>query len=88
MEDPRFCRKGEGGAFVQNGALGLNGQLPVNTRGDLLSRVHVSEMNHIVELACQFCGEADGEVSGAEIGLMTGYGDMCDGTLAITQGGA
>src|SRR5499426_1461762 len=39
IEDLGFCRKGEGGGFVESGgALGLGGRLPVNTHGGLLSQ--------------------------------------------------
>ncbi len=38
LEDLGFCKKGEGGAFVQNGALGLDGRLPVNTHAGCCRR--------------------------------------------------
>jgi len=86
LEDLGFCKKGEGGSFVEGGALGINGgRLPVNTHGGLLSQAHMAGMNHIVELARQMRGEANVQVKDAEIGLVTGYGDMGDGAVAIMR---
>ncbi|MSO90913.1 MAG: transporter [Acetobacteraceae bacterium] len=88
LEDLGFCKKGEGGPFVMEGNIGLSGKLPINTHGGLLSQAHIAGMNHIVELVRQLRGEAGAaQIHSAEIGLVTGYGDMGDGAMAIMRRG-
>jgi acetyl-CoA acetyltransferase len=73
LEDYGFCEKGEGGPFVQSGAIRYKGgSIPVNTHGGQLSEAYVIGMTHIVEAVEQVRGTAINQVPGCELALATG----------------
>ena len=77
LEDLGFCPKGEGGRFVQDGAIAPGGRLPVNTNGGGLSCVHpgMYGLFTMVEAVRQLrgsCGER--QVADAKLALAHGNG--------------
>lgn len=81
LEDLGFCPKGEGGRFVEGGAIAPGGRLPVNTNGGGLSCVHpgMYGLYTVTEAVRQLRGEGgERQIDGAEIALAHGNG----GTLS------
>jgi acetyl-CoA C-acetyltransferase len=72
MEDLGFCKKGEGGPFVESGQNDFGGKVPVNTDGGLLSCGHpfgATGIRQALEMLFQLQGRAIKQVEGAQIGL-------------------
>ena len=73
LEDYGFCKKGEGGSFVEGGRIELGGELPVNTGGGLLSQGHATGFLHITEGATQMRGAAGArQVANAQTAIVSG----------------
>jgi acetyl-CoA acetyltransferase len=73
LEDYGFCEKGDGGAFVESGAIRFDGgSIPVNTHGGQLSEAYIIGMTHIMEGVEQMRGTAINQVADAELALVTG----------------
>ncbi len=71
LEDFGFCRRGEGGAFVEGGRIEWPaGALPLNTAGGSLSEAYIHGLNHVVEGVKQLRGTAVSQVPDAEVCLV------------------
>lgn len=89
IEDLGFCAKGEGGRFVQDGALRApHGRLPVNTDGGGLCNNHpaMGGMSRIIEAVRQLRGEAapETQIGDCRLALVHGSG----GRLGSRHAGA
>jgi acetyl-CoA C-acetyltransferase len=72
LEELGFCKKGEGGAFAAAGEINLNGKVPVNTDGGLLSCGHpfgATGLRQGTEIMRQLQGRAANQVKGAAFAL-------------------
>jgi len=78
-EDLGFCKKGEGGKFIEEGQSYIGGKVPINVDGGLKSKGHplgATGVSMTVEIVKQLRGEAGKrQVSGAEIGLAHNVGE-------------
>jgi acetyl-CoA acetyltransferase len=72
LEGYRFCGRGEGAAFTEDGALEPGGRLPINTSGGGLSEAYVHGFNLINEGVRQMRGTSVNQVQGADACLVTG----------------
>ncbi len=87
LENLGFCKRGEGGAFVEGGRLRLGGALPVNPDGGGLSSNHpgMRGIFLVIEAVQQLRGECgERQVRDAAVGLVHGTG----GTLGTLHSGA
>ncbi len=79
-----LCRRGEAKDWVRGGRIELGGEMPINMNGGLLSEAHVWGLNNVVEVVRQLRHEAGArQVAGAELAIVTGYGDLGDGSCAV-----
>ena len=77
LEGLGFCKKGEGGPFVEDGKLRVGGALPTNTDGGGLSCCHpgMRGMFLMVEAVKQLRGEAEErQVPDAKVACVNGTG--------------
>jgi acetyl-CoA acetyltransferase len=76
----RFCDEGQGGPFVESGATALDGRIPVNSSGGLISKGHpiaASGLSMTHEVVTQLRGEAgERQVSNATRGLIENGGGI------------
>ena len=75
-----FCPIGEGGKFIESGSTMLEGKIPINTSGGLVSKGHpigATGLSMIYEVVAQLRGEAGPrQVKDARIGLTENGGGV------------
>ena len=75
LEHYGFCKPGQGGPFVQDGGIALNGAIPSNTGGGQISGFYAAGFTPIVEALKQLRGESGStQVKNAGLALTSGHG--------------
>ncbi len=83
LEGLRLCERGESGAFVRSGQTRLDGRLPMNTHGGLLSEGYLHGMNTVAEAVLQIQGRGgDRQVPRHDVCAVTS-GALMDGSAMI-----
>lgn len=87
LEDYGFCKKGEGGAFAADGRLEIDGDLPMNTAGGLLSETGMPGMQLIIEGVRQMRGQANLQAKRARNCIISNQGGVMQthSTLILGQ---
>jgi acetyl-CoA C-acetyltransferase len=91
-EDLGFFEKGEGAAAAATGRTAVDGEIPINPSGGLLSKGHpvgATGIGEIYEVCRQLRGEHENQVPDASIGLthnLGGSGAVC--TVTVLRVGA
>jgi acetyl-CoA acetyltransferase len=91
LEDLGFCKKGEGGQFVANGAIAPGGRLAVNTSGGGLAFVHPGAFGLfcLIEATAQLRRQAGArQVDNAELAVAHGNGGALSHQCTVVLGSA
>ncbi len=85
LEDYGFCAKGHGGRYVEEGAIGLDGEIPLNTAGGLLSETGMPGMQMVLEGIRQVRGTAANQVKNVRNSIISTQGGIMQthGTLIV-----
>lgn len=90
LEDLGFCEKGEAGAFVESGGTSLEGPLPMNTHGGMLSHCHPGNpgaMFSLTEAVVQLRHQAGArQVRDAETALVHAQGGIMSSHSTLILG--
>jgi acetyl-CoA acetyltransferase len=91
LEDLGFCPKGEGGRFVEDGAIAPGGRLAVNTNGGGLSCVHPGMYGIflLIEATRQLMGQAGArQIPEAKLAVAHGNGVELSSQATVILGAA
>ena len=84
LEELGFCGRGEAKDFIADGAIELDGRLPLNTHGGQLGEAYIHGMNGIAEGVRQIRGTAVNQVSDVQNVLVTAGTGVPTSGLVLT----
>jgi acetyl-CoA acetyltransferase len=87
LEGLGLCERGASGSFVREGNTALNGRLPVNTHGGLLSEGYLHGMNTIAEAVLQVQGRAGERQAPKHDVVVCTSGALMDGSALVLTAG-
>jgi acetyl-CoA acetyltransferase len=76
LEDYGFCKKGEGGRWVEGGRVAAGGELPINTSGGLLSETGMPGLQLVMEGVRQMRGTSVNQVKDATTCVVSNQGGI------------
>lgn len=83
LEGLGLCGRGESGAFVRSGGTGLDGRLPTNTHGGLLSEGYLHGMNTVAEAVLQVQGRGGARQAPNHDVCVVTSGALMDGSALV-----
>jgi acetyl-CoA C-acetyltransferase len=89
LEDLGFCKKGEGGPFVESGEIGPDGSVPINTDGGGMSSNHPGRRGvfALIETVRQLRGEGPGvQLRDPTLAVAHGVGGQLSATATMIVG--
>jgi len=86
LEELGFCPRGQARHFIADGAIELDGALPVNPHGGQLGEAYIHGMNGIAEAARQVRGTSVNQVPGDAPVLVTAGTGVPTSGLILSQG--
>ena len=86
LESFGFCGPGEAKDFIKDGGLDIDGRLPNNTHGGLLSEAYIHGLNNIAEAVRLIRGESTNQPKGIEHVLVSSGVGVPTGAMILGQG--
>ena len=86
LEDYGFCKRGEGGPFVEDGGLAWpDGRLVTNSNGGQLSEAFIHGVNNNLEAVRQIRGTSTSQVADCELALVAGANTDPTGAVILRR---